>query len=119
MKGAPRAALSAALAVAVALGLSGCGGTETVRHTVDAAQLSSGVGFVPPTVTVDKRNRVELKVGNTTGAPHGFSIEGYGVQEEVGPGMPIDVKFIANRAGTYRMYCQLHPEHQTATLIVR
>ena len=73
----------------------------------------------PPTITVDKRNRVELKVGNTSDKTHGFSIEGYGVQEEVEAGEPIEVKFIANDAGTYKVYCQLHPAHQTATLIVR
>ena len=29
------------------------------------------------------------------------------------------MKFTATGAGTYKIYCQLHPAHQTATLIVR
>ena len=119
MRRAARVALSTALAAVVAVALSACGGTETVHRTVNAAVVSGAPGFTPPTITVDKRNRVVLKVGNTTDKTHGFSIEGYGIHEEVKPGEPIEVKFTATGAGTYKVYCQLHPAHQTATLIVR
>ncbi|MEA2686912.1 MAG: cytochrome c oxidase subunit [Actinomycetota bacterium] len=111
--------LSALLAAVVAVGLSGCGGTQTEHRTVNAARVDGGAGFVPLTITVDKRNRVVMKVSNTTDTVHGFSIEGYGIQKEVKPGEPIDVKFTATNAGTYKVYCQLHETHKTATLIVR
>jgi len=78
-----------------------------------------GAGFSPDTITVDKRNRVHLKVGNTTDSLHGFSIEGYGVIEEVSPGNVLDVELTATQAGTYKVYCQLHETHRTATLVVR
>ncbi|MEA2971621.1 MAG: hypothetical protein QOG82_79 [Actinomycetota bacterium] len=119
MRRAARVALSTTLAAIVVAALSACGGLQTEHRTINAAQVSGGAGFTPPTITVDKRNRVELKVGNTSDKTHGFSIEGYGVQEEVEVGKTIDVKFIANNAGIYKVYCQLHPAHQTATLIVR
>jgi heme/copper-type cytochrome/quinol oxidase subunit 2 len=119
MRRVARAALSAALAAVVAGGMSACGGSQTVDRAVYAAKVDGGAGFAPATITVDKRNRVELAVGNTTDVVHGFSIEGYGIQEEIQPGSPIDVEFTAIKAGTYKVYCQLHPAHQTATLIVR
>lgn len=113
-------ALSAPLVALLGLGLSGCvGGVERVEHDVSAVTVDGGAGFTPATITVDKRNRVELQVGNTTDAVHGFSIEGYGVQEEVKPGEPLEVRFTATKAGTYKIYCQLHEAHGTATLVVR
>ncbi len=119
MRRVTRATLSIALAAAVVGALSACGGTQTVDKSVYAAKVDGGAGFAPVTLTVDKRNRVELAVGNTTDVTHGFSIEGYGIQEEIQPGSPIEVKFTATNAGTYKVYCQLHPAHKTATLVVR
>ncbi len=119
MRRAARVALSTTLAAVTAVGLSGCGGTRHVTKSVDAAVVDGAAGFSPSTITVDKRNRVTLDVGNTTDKIHGFSIEGYGVQEEVKPGEPIEVQFTATKAGTYKVYCQLHESHQTATLVVR
>jgi nitrosocyanin len=119
MRRAARVALSTALAAIVGGGLSACGGTQTEHRTINAAAVTGGAGFTPPTITVDKRNRVDIKVGNTTDKTHGFSIEGYGVHQTVEPGKPIDVEFTATKAGTYKVYCQLHPAHQTATLVVR
>jgi len=119
MRRAARVALSTLLAVVVAVGLSACGGTQAVERTVDAVKVEGGPGFLPLTVTVDKRNRVEMTVGNSTDAVHGFSIEGYGIQEEVQPGAALELDFIATNAGTYKIYCQLHEAHKTSTLIVR
>ncbi|HEX7277016.1 MAG TPA: cupredoxin domain-containing protein [Acidimicrobiales bacterium] len=119
MRRAARAALSTTMAAAVAVGLSACGGTQHVDRDITAARIEGGAGFTPLSITVDKRNRVEIHVANSTDAVHGFSIEGYGVQEEVKPGEPLEVKFTATNAGTYKIYCQLHEAHQTATLIVR
>ena len=123
MRRAARAALSpaftAALAGVMAVGLSACGGTQSVDRELTATRSDTGAGFSPLTVTVDKRNKVHLEVGNTTGSLHGFSIEGYGIQEEISPGNILELEFTANSAGTYKVYCQLHETHQTATLIVR
>lgn len=113
------APLVAAVALVVAVSMSACGGAETVHRTIEASRVDDGTGFTPFTITVDKRNRVELEVGNTTPVAHGFAIEGYGIREEVQPGSTLDVKFTATNAGTYKIFCQIHPAHKTATLIVR
>ncbi len=102
-----------------ALALAGCGG-DTVQRSVAAATVDSAPGFAPDVVTVDKGEEVVLTVDNSTSRPHGFAIEGYGILEEVNPGDPIEVKFVARKGGTFKLYCQLHKEtHQPATLVVQ
>ena len=102
-----------------ALALAGCGGT-TVRRSVAAATVDAAPGFAPAVVTVDKGEEVILRVGNTTPRAHGFSIEGYGIRQEVNPGDPKEIKFIARKGGTFKVFCQLHPDtHKPATLVVQ
>jgi len=36
----------------------------------------------------------------------------------VEPGKPLKVKFSAGKPGTFKIFCQLHPAHQMATLVV-
>ena len=74
--------------------------------------------FEPPTVTVDKDDNVTLAIANPTTSVHGFSIEGYGIQDEIPPG-GAEKKFQATHPGTFKIYCQLHETHQVATLVVR
>ena len=114
----PRRVAAVAAALALATMLGGCG-KDTVRHSIAATLVNSAPGFAPDTITVNQEEHVILKVGNGTATTHGFSIEGYRVTRTVDPNQTIDVKFKANRQGTFRIYCQLHPAHQTATLIVQ
>ena len=110
--------LSVTALLGLALVLAGCGGHATSRRSIDAAAVAGGAGFDPATVTVHKDDNVVLTVGNTTDKTHGFSIEGYGIHDEVSPGTPLKVKFKAKKPGTFKIFCQLHPAHQVATLVV-
>ena len=102
-----------------ALALAGCGGS-TVERSIVAATVDAAPGFTPGVITVDKGEEVVLTVANSTARAHGFAIEGYGVLEEVNPNIPLEVKFIARKGGTFKIYCQLHKEtHQPATLVVQ
>jgi nitrosocyanin len=115
-----RRLLPAALMAGVALVLTGCtGGEPDVERQIAAANVGTGAGFEPSTITVDKDNNVTLAVGNTSTRVHGFSIEGYGIQREVEPNNGIQVKFAARKPGTFKIWCQLHETHQVATLIVQ
>ena len=105
-------------AAALTLSLVGCG-TGTDRRAIAATLVSGSPGFSPDTITVDKKDNVRLKVGNETDKVHGFSIEGYRVKREVKPNETVEVKLKAFRAGTFKIFCQLHPQHQQATLVVR
>jgi heme/copper-type cytochrome/quinol oxidase subunit 2 len=104
--------------LALALSLVACG-TSTVHRTMAATFVGSGAGFFPTTITVDKKDEVVITVGNGTDKTHGFSIEGYPVHKTVDPNQTIQVKFKAKRQGTFKIYCQLHPTHQTAVLQVQ
>jgi nitrosocyanin len=111
--------LSAVALLGLSLVLAGCGGHATVRRSIDAAVVGGGAGFDPSTVTVHKDDNVRLTVGNTTDKTHGFSVEGYGIHDEVNPGTPLQVKFKAKKPGTFKIFCQLHPAHRIATLVVQ
>ena len=109
-----------AAVLGLALVLSGCGGHPTVRRqiAVQAGSGGAGASFQPTTITVNKDDNVILAVGNPTAGPHGFSIEGYGIQTEIPPGGS-EVKIRATHPGTFKIWCQLHETHQIATFVVR
>jgi len=100
------------------LALAGCSG-ESVEPAISIAVVDGKPDFSPKTVTVDTDDTVDLSVTNTTDKTHGFRIEGYGITRLVDPTAPPEhVKFTAYRGGIFRIMCQLHEAHQTATLIV-
>ncbi|MGI9021657.1 MAG: cupredoxin domain-containing protein [Acidimicrobiales bacterium] len=109
--------MTAVAAVSI-LALVGCSGSN-VNPAIDIATVDGRPGFVPPTITVETDDKVDLKVTNATDKTHGFRIEGYGITRLVDPTAPPEqVKFTAYRGGTFRIMCQLHEAHQTATLVV-
>ncbi|HEX2048423.1 MAG TPA: cupredoxin domain-containing protein [Acidimicrobiales bacterium] len=109
-----------AAVVGLGLVLTGCtGGHPEVERQIAAANVGTGAGFEPSTVTVNKDDNVTLAVGNTSTRVHGFSIEGYGIQREVEPNNGIQVKFKSTKPGTFKIWCQLHETHQVATLVVQ
>ena len=104
--------------VGLALVLSGCGGSPTSRRQIAVVAGSGGAAFDPAEVTVNKDDNVVLTVRNPTASPHGFSVEGYGIQTEIPPG-ETEVKIKATHPGTFKVYCQLHETHKIATLVVQ
>ncbi len=99
--------------------VAGCGNDSTSRHTISAAPVSGGTGYDPATISVHNGDRVDLRVGNRTSTPHGFDVDGYGLKSWViEPGQTERIRFTARRAGTFRIFCHLHPAHQAATLRV-
>ncbi|MGI8983073.1 MAG: cupredoxin domain-containing protein [Acidimicrobiales bacterium] len=101
-----------------ALVASGCGGHPDVDRQIAVRSASTGASFEPTTITVNKDDNVTLMIANPTSAVHGFSIEGYGIQDEIPPG-GAEKTFSARHPGTFKIYCQLHETHQVATLVVR
>lgn len=106
------------VALAATAALGACG-QDTVTRSIAIATPGGTAGFAPTEMTVDKGDAVVLTVRNTATAEHGFSIAGQGVTEVVPPGEAVEIRFAAGRAGTFRIFCQLHEGHQTATLTVR
>ncbi len=105
--------------VLVLVSAAGCAG-ESERRTIAAATVDDKPGFSPQRITVHTGDKVDLIVSNATDRTHGFDIEGYGLRARVvDPTLkPEHVKFTARRQGTFKIFCHLHPQHQTATLVV-
>ena len=80
--------------------------------------------FIPSTVVVAGGRPHALSIYNTTDAPHGFQIEALGVEVVLEPQQETQVQLPAMDRGTlegrkiYRIGCQLHPPHRTATLVI-
>jgi heme/copper-type cytochrome/quinol oxidase subunit 2 len=111
-------ALASLAALAATALLGGCGG-KTDHLSADDGPVASGNGITPVKLVAHKGHTVEIKVTNTAkDKPHGFSIDEYGKKETIDQGKTTTVKFKADKAGTFRVYCQLHPTHQPAQLTV-
>lgn len=110
----------ATVAVALLAVLSGCGEeTKTDKLSVDDGPVAGGSGFSPERLETKLGNNVEIEVENT--APdkqHGFSINEFKVGEVIDQGQVKTVKFTASKAGTYEIFCQLHPTHKKGQLVV-
>ena len=82
----------------------------------DGAKVWDGGG------TIDLKGPVTLKVKNTLGTDHGFSIDTMKVQEVIKPGeektITVPLENIDKTVSEHRVYCQLHPKHVAATIKV-
>lgn len=106
-----------AIVVALAL-LTACAG-EKEKRAINAVSVDGQASFSPQVIKVNKDDKVDITLGNTTDKQHGFTIDGYGLEPTtVDPNNPIEYKFTASKAGTFRIFCQLHPAHLNATLQV-
>lgn len=74
--------------------------------------------YIPGTIVMKAGKPRTLQIFNTTDTPHGFSIEGAGVETVLPPKVEHEVEVPALRKGVYRIFCQLHPPHRSAQLLV-
>lgn len=68
----------------------------------------------PINVTLGQTVVLRLRSSDVT---HGFAIDAYGINVEVPPGDVVEVRFTADRAGDFAIYCTVfcgagHPEHK-------
>ena len=99
--------------------LAGCSKSPVHRTIIAKVTPPGGAGFAPDVLRVKKGDKVEIKVDNQHDRTHGFSIDAFSVKRTVDVGKPILVKFTAKRVGTFQIYCQLHPAHKKASLVVK
>jgi hypothetical protein len=120
-------ALAAAAGLAAACGDRGAapapdGGWQDDRSIVQVA--SSNVQgknvYIPSTIVVTAGRGQVLSLHNTTDVPHGFTIEGIGIEEVLPPGEEHTVELPADLEGgrAWHVRCHLHPAHRTGTLLV-
>jgi|SRR5215469_378395 len=94
----------------------------TVNFTVVSVLIDDVKFWLPSTIEVNQGDKVKLTLKNQVpGADvtHGFTIPGYNIAEVVTRGQPKTIAFVADKAGIFPYYCQLHPAHVGGQLIVR
>lgn len=65
----------------------------------------------PGTLTVHKGTTVKITVENKSPISEGFSIDEYGIQEVIKAGETKTISFVADKAGAFTIWCQLHPKN--------
>jgi nitrosocyanin len=114
-----RVLVVAVVAVVSALALVGCSGNHKTQNFRVAITSTNGVsGFNIGTITVTQGNKINIEVDNTTDKAHGFSIDAFNIHDVVQPLHAQKVSFTPNKTGQFTVYCQLHPAHVPARLIV-
>ena len=119
MRNSRRSVALASLALAAATALAGCGGEKTDHLKADDGPIEGGAGITPVKLAAKKGREVQIQVTNTAkDKQHGFSIDDFNVHEVIDQGKTTTVKFKASKAGTFKVYCQLHPAHKPSELTV-
>ncbi|UJP06154.1 MAG: nitrosocyanin [Nitrosomonas sp.] len=74
----------------------------------------------PETIAVHKGAKVNITIENKSPISEGFSIDEYGIQEVIKAGETKTISFVADKAGAFTVWCQLHPKniHLPGTLNV-
>lgn len=93
--------------------------TELATIEVVSAVVGGKNVFIPSTLVVTDGAPTTLSLFNTTGKPHGFAIDALGIRTVLPAGEEFEIALPALEAGRiYRIHCQLHPPHRSASLVV-
>lgn len=97
----------------------GVGKTAVTAETGDVKEFSmtsyyddAGKWFSLKEISVNKGDRVRIKVTNTKGT-HDFNIDEYGIREATPLGKEAVIEFTADKAGEFEYYCSM-PGHRQA-----
>ena len=93
------------------------------RSDVSTTQMVSAfIGanvYIPATIVVVAGRPHTLSIYNATEQPHGFAIQGLGIETVLQPGVATEVALPSLEARrVHRVHCQLHGAHRGATLVV-
>lgn len=93
--------------------------TDTATTQMVTTLVGGKNVYIPSTIVVTAGDTHTLSIYNTTEGPHGFQIDGLGVEAVLEPGKETEVVLRNLQGGNvYQIGCQLHPPHRTATLVV-
>jgi nitrosocyanin len=93
----------------------------TVQITVAGVEYEGTKFWVPGTIVAHKGDKVKVTLINKIPSEppnHGFAIDAFNVKAVVNRGETKSVEFVADKAGVFPIYCQLHPAHVGGQLIV-
>lgn len=118
--------------IALLANLSGCSAHVNAPVTTAQASFRSDVAtvqvvsafvganvYIPSTIVIVAGRAHTLSVFNATDQPHGFAIEGLGIETTLAPKQETRVALPPLEGGQVsRIHCQLHGAHRGATLVV-
>jgi len=114
-----RSVALASMVLAAATLVGGCGKDKTDHLKAEDGPVEGGAAITPARMTAHEGRQVEVEVTNTArDKQHGFKIDEFEVEEVIDQGKTTTVKFKADKAGTFKVYCHLHPTHKPAELVV-
>ena len=112
------------------------GSTTVDKEAFPAAELPTGGGYglkppdengkwvvetyryTPGTVVVNQGDTVTLEIAGINGKEHPFHLEGYDVSGNVKRGEITRVTFIADKAGIFKLVCEIHKPTMEADIVV-
>lgn len=65
----------------------------------------------PEALAVHKGTHVKITIKNESPISEGFSIDAYDIQEVIKAGETKTISFVADKAGAFTIWCQLHPQN--------
>jgi nitrosocyanin len=65
----------------------------------------------PEALAVMEGTAVTIRIENKSPISEGFSIDAYDIQEVIPAGETKVVRFVADKAGAFTIWCQLHPQN--------
>ncbi len=86
--------------------------SKTVNHEVVKGEIkefnvrSFNWGFDPEEIVVNLGDKVNLHV-TTDDIDHGLAINEFLVNKRVQPGLTTDIEFVADKKGTFEIYCSV------------
>ncbi|OGN77038.1 MAG: hypothetical protein A3H36_09100 [Chloroflexi bacterium RIFCSPLOWO2_02_FULL_71_16] len=94
------------------------GGGYQLKEPKDGKWENSTYRWEPGTIVVYQGDDVELQIWGVNGKEHPGRIEGYDKAFGVQRGQLTTVSFKADKAGVFRILCDIHNPSMTGTLVV-
>ncbi len=83
--------------------------TDATKPTEDVKEIfvtAKQFEFTPNPIKVKKGDKVILHV-KSIDVTHGFQIPEYDINKPIKPGETVDIEFIADKPGTFTVYCSI------------
>ncbi|MGH2403833.1 MAG: cupredoxin domain-containing protein [bacterium] len=91
---------------------------KTKEATLLNVELEGSKIWLPGMLVLKRGEEVKLKLINKHKDPHGVAVDELRLQAVVDGGATKEVVVKPARAGTFRLYCHLHPAHIGGQVIV-
>jgi len=79
---------------------------EASGKLVEISMEAKKFEFVPDLVEVNQGDTVRITAVSTD-VKHGLAIEEYGIREKLLPNEPVEIEFVADKAGEFNYYCSV------------